>query len=110
LDAARLSYRYLKQYPEEKPFIQGDFQTGGYQTKDVDDKLWAAAEMWNVPGKRNIWMILSSKLPTCILWWKKIGTGVTYPIWVFSPIYYPKERARISISSKSYAKTTFEMC
>jgi len=52
LDAARLSYRYLKQYPEEKPFIQGDFQTGGYQTKDVDDKLWAAAEMWNVTGEK----------------------------------------------------------
>jgi len=47
-----LSYRYLKQYPEEKPFIQGDFQTGGYQTKDVDDKLWAAAEMWNVTGEK----------------------------------------------------------
>ena len=52
LDAARLSYQYLKQHPEEKPFIQGDFQTGGYQTKDEDDKLWAAAEMLNVTGER----------------------------------------------------------
>ena len=52
LDAARLSYQYLKQHPEEKPFIQGDFQTGGYQTKDEDDKLWAAAEMWSVTGER----------------------------------------------------------
>jgi len=51
LDAARLSYRYLKQYPEEKAFVQGDFQTGGYQTNDADDKLWAAAEMWNVTGE-----------------------------------------------------------
>lgn len=52
LDAARLSYQYLKQHPEEKPFIQGDFQTGGYQTKDEDDKLWAAAEMWSVTGEK----------------------------------------------------------
>lgn len=52
LDAARLSYGYLKQHPEEKPFVQGDFQTGGYQTKDADDKLWAAAEMWNATGEK----------------------------------------------------------
>ena len=52
LDAARLSYQYLKQHPEEKPFIQGDFQTGGFQTKDEDDKLWAAAEMWSVTGEK----------------------------------------------------------
>ena len=52
LNAARLSYQYLKQHPEEKPFVQGDFQTGGYQTNDADDKLWAAAEMWNATGEK----------------------------------------------------------
>lgn len=51
LQAARLSYEYLKNHPEEKPFEQGDFQTGGYQTDDEDDKLWAAAEMWNTTGE-----------------------------------------------------------
>lgn len=52
LEAARLSYDFLKQHPAEKPFIQGDFQTGGYQTNDADDKLWAAAEIWNATGER----------------------------------------------------------
>ena len=52
LQAARLSYECLKNHPEEKPFVQGDFQTGGYQTDDEDDKLWAAAEMWNTTGEQ----------------------------------------------------------
>lgn len=52
LNAARLSYQYLKDHPEEKPFVQGDFKTGGYQTKDEDDKLWAAAELWQTTGEK----------------------------------------------------------
>jgi endoglucanase len=51
LDAARLSYNFLKVNPEEKRFVQGDFRTGGYQTRDADDKLWAAAEMWETTGE-----------------------------------------------------------
>ncbi|NCD15437.1 MAG: endoglucanase, partial [Bacteroidia bacterium] len=51
LAAARLSYDYLQKHPEEKPFIQGDFQTGGYQTTDPDDRLWAAAELWQTTGE-----------------------------------------------------------
>jgi endoglucanase len=51
LKAARLSYQYLKAHPENKPFFQGDFKTGGYQTSDEDDRLWAAAEMWQTTGE-----------------------------------------------------------
>lgn len=50
LDAAWVSYRFLQENPEYKRFEQGDFQTGGYQTNDVDDRLWAAAEMWETTG------------------------------------------------------------
>jgi endoglucanase len=50
LDAAWLSYRFLLENPEEKRFVQGDFKTGGYQTRDDDDRLWAAAEMWETTG------------------------------------------------------------
>jgi endoglucanase len=46
LDAAWVSYRFLQENPEYKRFVQGDFRTGGYQSRDVDDRLWAAAEMW----------------------------------------------------------------
>ncbi|MBF6598815.1 MAG: glycoside hydrolase family 9 protein [Fermentimonas sp.] len=51
LAAAKLSFNYLIDNPEEKPFIQGDFKTGGYQTRDYDDKLWAAAELWETTGE-----------------------------------------------------------
>jgi endoglucanase len=30
--------------------VQGDFSTGGYQTADPDDRLWAAAELWETTG------------------------------------------------------------
>ena len=51
LDAAVLSYNFLEKHPEDKRFVQGDFKTGGYQTSDPDDRLWAAAEMWETTGE-----------------------------------------------------------
>lgn len=50
LRAAQLSYRFLKENPADKNFEQGEFVTGGYQTTDKDDRLWAAAEMWETTG------------------------------------------------------------
>lgn len=49
-EAAQLSYQFLKDNPEDKGFVQGEFRTGGYQTSDPDDRLWAAAEMWETTG------------------------------------------------------------
>lgn len=54
LDAAWVSYRFLQQNQEEKRFVQGDFKTGGYQTRDNDDKLWAAAELWETTGDKTV--------------------------------------------------------
>lgn len=51
LDAAKKSYTFLKNNPDYKRFRQGDFRTGGYQTRDADDRLWAAAEMWQTTGE-----------------------------------------------------------
>ncbi len=50
LDAAKTSYAFLQANPEHRRFQQGDFRTGGYQTNDSDDRLWAAAEMWQSTG------------------------------------------------------------
>lgn len=50
LNAAKVSYNFLKANPEDKGFVQGEFVTGGYQTSDKDDRLWAAAEMWETTG------------------------------------------------------------
>ena len=52
LAAAQLSYKFLKENPEDKGFVQGEFRTGGYQTSDSDDRLWAAAEMWETTGNK----------------------------------------------------------
>jgi endoglucanase len=51
ISAARVSYRFLKENPANKGFVQGEFVTGGYQTGDTDDRLWAAAEMWETTGE-----------------------------------------------------------
>ncbi len=51
LDAATTSYAFLQAIPGHKRFQQGDFRTGGYQTNDSDDRLWAAAEMWETTGE-----------------------------------------------------------
>ncbi|MDP2339102.1 MAG: glycoside hydrolase family 9 protein [Bacteroidota bacterium] len=50
LAAAQLSYNFLKENPEDQKFVQGEFKTGGYQTSDKDDRLWAAVEMWETTG------------------------------------------------------------
>jgi len=51
LDAAENGYKLLASHPQEQRFRQGDFRTGGYQTGDADDRLWAAAEMWETTGQ-----------------------------------------------------------
>jgi endoglucanase len=51
LDAAEKSYAFLTANPNNKAFVQGSFQTGGYQTGDSDDRIWAAAEMWETTGR-----------------------------------------------------------
>jgi endoglucanase len=51
LDVAENSYAFLTANPRSKGFVQGSFTTGGYQTGDSDDRLWAAAEMWETTGR-----------------------------------------------------------
>ncbi|MBN1481603.1 endoglucanase [candidate division KSB1 bacterium] len=50
LSAAKRSYNFLLANPEDKRWQQGDFRTGGYASSDGDDRLWAAAEMWETTG------------------------------------------------------------
>lgn len=52
LDAARRSYAFLRAHPESRRADLKGFTTGGYQTDDADDRLWAAAEMWQTTGGR----------------------------------------------------------
>ncbi|HEY2408806.1 MAG TPA: glycoside hydrolase family 9 protein [Polyangiaceae bacterium] len=49
-DAASKAYAFLIANPTPITFsLTGNF-TGGYQSDDKDDRLWAAAEMWELTG------------------------------------------------------------
>ncbi|MBN2575052.1 MAG: glycoside hydrolase family 9 protein [Deltaproteobacteria bacterium] len=49
LGAARVSYAYLQaNTADQRP--TDPTSTGGYGTTDADDRLWAAAEMWEATG------------------------------------------------------------
>jgi endoglucanase len=50
LAAARVAYAYLTANTANTPPDQAAFSTGGYTTTDPDDRLWAAAEMWETTG------------------------------------------------------------
>jgi endoglucanase len=50
LEAAELSYAYLTAHPENVPADLSDFANQQYRTTDVDDRIWAAAEMWETTG------------------------------------------------------------
>src|SRR4029079_17149235 len=51
LAAARTAYAYLTANTANTPPDQAAFTTGGYQTSDPDDRLWAAAGMWETTGE-----------------------------------------------------------
>lgn len=51
LDAALRSVEFLRNHPEDKRPDLKDFSTGGYGTSDPDDRLWAAAELWQTTGR-----------------------------------------------------------
>lgn len=50
-EAAEKSYRFLAAHPEEHRADLREFKTGAYQANDPDDRLWAAAEMWETTGE-----------------------------------------------------------
>ena len=51
LAAARRSYDFLRAHPQSRRAELKGFTTGAYQTDDGDDRLWAAAEMWQTTGE-----------------------------------------------------------
>ncbi|MBN2035878.1 MAG: glycoside hydrolase family 9 protein [Chitinispirillaceae bacterium] len=52
LAAAQRSYDYLASHPEDMAPDQSGFSTGQYRTGDKDDRLWAAAELWETTGEK----------------------------------------------------------
>lgn len=62
LDAAVLSYNFLKANPEDHKFEHRGFSTGGYQSPDDDDRVWAAAELWETTGNSEYLADLETRL------------------------------------------------
>lgn len=50
LAAAKKSYAWLQAHPQDLRANQAGTTTGGYGTTDPDDRLWAAAEIWETTG------------------------------------------------------------
>jgi endoglucanase len=50
LQAALRAYGFLTQNPAYHQADQTGFSTGGYESTDGDDRLWAAAEIWEATG------------------------------------------------------------
>jgi endoglucanase len=56
LAAARRAYEFLRAHPADHRADLAGFTTGAYQTDDADDRLWAAAELWETTGERTYLM------------------------------------------------------
>ena len=51
LDAAKVSYEFLRENRDYHMIERGVFRTGHYPTPDEDDRMWAAVEMWETTGE-----------------------------------------------------------
>lgn len=62
LEAALKSYAFLKARPQNyDPQMRG-VNTGAYTTKDSDDRLWAAAELWEATGDQEVLADLEARI------------------------------------------------
>jgi endoglucanase len=54
LEAAKKAYGWLQAHPQNERANLAGFSTGAYQTGDADDRLWAAAELWQTTGDAEV--------------------------------------------------------
>ncbi len=69
LAAAEKAYRFLSAHPEDHEPNQKDFSTGGYNAPDPDDRVWAAAELWETTGRPEYLRDFERLLPESIPKW-----------------------------------------
>ncbi len=62
LAAARKSYAFLRANPANHNADLREFSTGAYGTRDADDRLWAAAELWETTGDADVLRDLETRL------------------------------------------------
>lgn len=54
LDAARLSYDYLRNNPDDVQYDSSVLKAGEYKKDDAVDRLWAAVELWETTGDADV--------------------------------------------------------
>jgi endoglucanase len=64
--AARRGHVFLVAQPQEKLPDLSPFRTGGYQTQDRDDRLWALAELWETTGDADLLARLESEIQSLL--------------------------------------------
>ena len=62
LAAASNSYAFLVANPAYHAADQSGFSTGGYESSDGDDRLWAAAELWETTGNPSVLADLETRV------------------------------------------------
>jgi endoglucanase len=62
LGAARRSYAFLRAHPRDQRADLRAFDTGTYQSRDSDDRLWAAAELWEAAGDAEVLRDLETRI------------------------------------------------
>jgi endoglucanase len=62
LGAARKGWAFLESHPKNHAADLKGFGTGGYQTGDADDRLWAAAELWAATGDAGVLHDLETRI------------------------------------------------
>lgn len=62
LAASKSGYAFLKAHPDDHQADQRRFKTGEYATPDTDDRLWAAAELWEATGDRAVLADLEARI------------------------------------------------
>lgn len=62
LRAALNGYNFLRKHPERHASLQSLLKTGRYQSDDRDERLWAAAEIWESTGRTDALSDLERRL------------------------------------------------
>jgi endoglucanase len=62
LAAARESYAFLQAHPQNHNAEMKGVTTGAYETTDWDDRLWAAAELWETTGDAAVLKDLETRI------------------------------------------------
>lgn len=72
LQAARKAWQFLQQNAQNIMADLRGFTTGAYQTEDRDDRLWAAAELWETTGDKGVLQDLETRIRSYNAEWEPV--------------------------------------